>query len=119
MKLTKAELEKENTEFKKRHKKLLKANQDSMERRVELSTANSNLLSENEALKSTIEDLQKELYTLHRKLNEAKFLLHQYRAENENQGYKIEELTRRIEGLQIPTPQPKLTFFQQLKELFK
>ena len=58
MKQTKAELEKENIEFKKRHKKLLKANQDSMERRVELSTANSNLLSENEALKSAIEALR-------------------------------------------------------------
>jgi hypothetical protein len=112
MKLTKAELEKENTEFKKLHQKLLKSNQDSMERRYKLSTANSNLLSENIELKNQISDLQKDL-------NEAKALLIQYPAENGNQGYKIEELTRRIEGLQIPTPQPKLTLFQQLKELFK
>jgi len=68
------------------------------------------------------ENIERELTEILRRkkdLNEAKALLIQYRAENGNQGYKIEELTRRIEGLQIPTPQPKLTLFQQLKELFK
>jgi hypothetical protein len=45
------ELEKENAEFKKRHKFLLKANQESMERRVELGDANMKLLSENTELK--------------------------------------------------------------------
>jgi hypothetical protein len=52
------ELEKENAEFKKRHKTLLKANQKSMERRVELGDANMKLLSENTELKARCEALE-------------------------------------------------------------
>ena len=54
-----------NTEFEKRHKTLLKANQESMERQVELGTANSNLLSENETLKFTVEAGQEEIQKLY------------------------------------------------------
>lgn len=54
-----------NTEFEKHHKTLLKANQESMERRVELGTANSNLLSENETLKFTVEAGQEEIQKLY------------------------------------------------------
>jgi len=49
---------KKNDEFKKRHKSLLQANQESMERRVELGDANMKLLSENEELKARCEALE-------------------------------------------------------------
>ena len=50
-------LTKENAEFKKRHKTLLKANQESMERRIELGEANMKLLSENTEIKARCEAL--------------------------------------------------------------
>ena len=113
MKLTKAELEKENTEFKKRHKKLLKANQDSMERRVELGNANSNLLSENEALKAQIGDLQKEL-------SEAKSLLIQYRTDNGKKVYEIEQLKKKFTDFKQPvTTNPKTNYKPTLLEQIK
>lgn len=54
-----------NTEFKKLHKKLLKVNQESMERRIELGTANSKLLSEIENLKIWVEEGKDEIQKLY------------------------------------------------------
>jgi len=62
---------KENAEFKKRHKTLLKANQESMERRVELGDANMKLLSENEELKARCEALTLEVSQLEKDLGVA------------------------------------------------
>jgi cell division protein FtsB len=62
---------KENAEFKKRHKSLLKANQESMERRVQLGEANMKLLSENEELKARCEALTLEVSQLEKDLGVA------------------------------------------------
>ena len=113
MKLTKAELEKENTEFKKLHQKLLKSNQDSMERRYKLSTANSNLLSENISLKNQISDLQKDL-------NEVNTLLIQYRTDNGKKVYEIEQLKKKFTDFKQPvTTNPKTNYKPTLLEQIK
>ncbi len=62
---------KKNDEFKKRHKSLLQANQESMERRVELGDANMKLLSENEELKARCEALTLEVSQLEKDLGVA------------------------------------------------
>ena len=108
-----------NTEFKKHHKTLLKANQESMERQVELGTANSNLLSENETLKFTVEAGQEEIHRLYNIIYEQSDQIKEQKVDIFHLEETIrlqEETIKTLTQMVIPAPKKQQSIFFDLLE---